>query len=657
MAYRVSGTSVLQDDGLYEPETSNVSKNNVVHIDDYRNPVEDFISKTSQEITKSFSADKKFNENIGKTLNSIINESEIKSSDEEINDINKVINDQVEAKKIRLEINNFVENNPKSVDNYKKEEFKRNFEQEIKQRNPNLTGDQLNKSKELANLIAENYLNHSEFDNQKEIALNDNSGILGPGATQNAWTDLQGISNFLQKKPKEIKEIKEKYNLLKNGNLKDVVLPKNLRQVGSFENIMSGLNDSGTNNLFSSTKKYLGWADKIDKWTGGWLNKTVNKAGEKIISKIGNQAISEFASNALGVIGKEGFQKGFTTVLNGVIRGGVEKIAVKGGEKVAVNASQKVAMKVAAKIATKVAVKAGAQSALLATATAFAAIPGIGWIVTAALLAVDALLWVKKKIGALAEKLGISTKRFFEENFGKVGGKIVKGLMVLVGLPALLIGSISAVILGPILIAIFGGMFVWQIFQSFSVSSLVPAMGKIAKVAIQEQIQSIPSKIFGVGCPSIWPTTGEISQGPDTFGTSERHGTKGREAIDIARTKERDSDPVIKATHEGRVLLAGSFGSKAGKTVMIEGGACDGVSTFVTIYEHMREIDVHVGQKVDTGTILGHMGDTGAPGAIHLHYQFGNSLLHWDKSTLKLDKYLPPPSFPRSCINCNIHVP
>ena len=70
--------------------------------------------------------------------------------------------------------------------------------------------------------------------------------------------------------------------------------------------------------------------------------------------------------------------------------------------------------------------------------------------------------------------MGIGIKKGLEENFGKVGGKIIGGIGSIVAWPAFLIGTASLAVVVPIIIAVFGGLFIYQIFQGNLVSSLVP---------------------------------------------------------------------------------------------------------------------------------------------------------------------------------------
>lgn len=42
---------------------------------------------------------------------------------------------------------------------------------------------------------------------------------------------------------------------------------------------------------------------------------------------------------------------------------------------------------------------------------------------------------------------------------------------------------------------------------------------------------------------------------------------------------------------------------------------------FTTLYGHMQKLEVHVGQKVKAGQVIGHMGNTGTSTAAHLHFR------------------------------------
>ena len=114
--------------------------------------------------------------------------------------------------------------------------------------------------------------------------------------------------------------------------------------------------------------------------------------------------------------------------------------------------------------------KCAAGAATAAGAAAVSA-TGIGAIVVAALAVLKV---VKNAVSKIAEKLGIGIKKGLEENFGKVGGAIISGGMFVVGLPFLLIGAISAAVVTPILLLVFGGLFGYQMLLGNSISSLVP---------------------------------------------------------------------------------------------------------------------------------------------------------------------------------------
>lgn len=100
-----------------------------------------------------------------------------------------------------------------------------------------------------------------------------------------------------------------------------------------------------------------------------------------------------------------------------------------------------------------------------------------------------------------------------------------------------------------------------------------------------------------------WPTTGQISQGFAWY----------HPGADIA---SRAAPPVIAAAG-GTVVVAGwpdNYGY--GNRVMVDHG-----NGYQTLYAHLSNIYVSVGQKVSKGQAVGKMGTTGRSTGIHLHFE------------------------------------
>ncbi|MFZ1229879.1 MAG: M23 family metallopeptidase [Saprospiraceae bacterium] len=72
----------------------------------------------------------------------------------------------------------------------------------------------------------------------------------------------------------------------------------------------------------------------------------------------------------------------------------------------------------------------------------------------------------------------------------------------------------------------------------------------------------------------------------------------------------------IVSSGKGVVLKINGNGRGFGKHVLVDHGY-----GLQTLYAHMSEIDVHVGQKVERGSPLGKVGATGTATAPHLHYE------------------------------------
>ncbi|HLU84398.1 MAG TPA: M23 family metallopeptidase, partial [Vicingaceae bacterium] len=72
----------------------------------------------------------------------------------------------------------------------------------------------------------------------------------------------------------------------------------------------------------------------------------------------------------------------------------------------------------------------------------------------------------------------------------------------------------------------------------------------------------------------------------------------------------------IYATGDGKVVRADAEASGYGNHVRIDHGY-----GYVTLYAHMSEIDVKIGQTVKRGDVIGYVGNTGKSVGPHLHYE------------------------------------
>ena len=113
----------------------------------------------------------------------------------------------------------------------------------------------------------------------------------------------------------------------------------------------------------------------------------------------------------------------------------------------------------------------------------------------------------------------------------------------------------------------------------------------------------IPSRGTGT---FTWPAVG----GYISSEMGARWGSYHR-GIDIARP----SNYTIKASDNGVVTFTGRDGTYGNKIVVNHNNG------YETIYAHLSEIDVSVGQVVAQGTAMGVMGSTGRSTGTHLHFE------------------------------------
>ena len=120
-----------------------------------------------------------------------------------------------------------------------------------------------------------------------------------------------------------------------------------------------------------------------------------------------------------------------------------------------------------------------------------------------------------------------------------------------------------------------------------------------------------PQMVPLAATPSVTPTKGWVTSG---FGYRSSPFTRNREfhrGIDIAG---RVGTSVV-APADGRVRFVGSKRS-LGNSIVLEHGY--GIES---LYGHLSELGVKVGQRVRRGEQIGAMGSTGRSTGPHLHYQ------------------------------------
>ena len=139
---------------------------------------------------------------------------------------------------------------------------------------------------------------------------------------------------------------------------------------------------------------------------------------------------------------------------------------------------------------------------------------------------------------------------------------------------------------------------------------------RVEKEVLEETVLSQPSdRVVVVGTKVVsdrgtgafaWPTSG----GYISSNMGERWGEFHR-GIDIARPSNYN----ITASDNGVVTFAGWDGTYGQKVVVNHNNG------YETLYAHLSEIKVSVGQVVPQGSIIGIMGSTGNSTGTHLHFE------------------------------------
>lgn len=111
--------------------------------------------------------------------------------------------------------------------------------------------------------------------------------------------------------------------------------------------------------------------------------------------------------------------------------------------------------------------------------------------------------------------------------------------------------------------------------------------------------------------PTIAPVRGILTSGFGTRSDPMTHGPGLHQGVDIAAAAGQP----VQAAADGLVMVATRTGGY-GEAVFLAHGY--GLSTR---YGHLSEIDVHPGQRVHRGDVIGRVGSTGRSTGSHLHYE------------------------------------
>ncbi|MEM6867151.1 MAG: M23 family metallopeptidase [Cyanobacteria bacterium P01_C01_bin.121] len=144
-----------------------------------------------------------------------------------------------------------------------------------------------------------------------------------------------------------------------------------------------------------------------------------------------------------------------------------------------------------------------------------------------------------------------------------------------------------------------------------SVQRQVPKLNQTLDTSIKPALEETLAK--EAAYPDGQPVVGIVEVSSEFGIRSNPFGGGGyefHEGIDFAG----DYGDVIAAAGDGVVTLAGTYGGY-GDTVTIDHG-----SGYETLYAHMLEVKVKVGESVKRGQIIGYMGSTGRSTGPHLHY-------------------------------------
>jgi murein DD-endopeptidase MepM/ murein hydrolase activator NlpD len=113
------------------------------------------------------------------------------------------------------------------------------------------------------------------------------------------------------------------------------------------------------------------------------------------------------------------------------------------------------------------------------------------------------------------------------------------------------------------------------------------------------------------------------------------HGKKVDQQVHLGFDLSDNANTPVRAANDGRVVWASNLGIYGNCIVLDHGYALQ------SIYGHLRQIDVKVGDMVQRGQTMGFEGQTGLAGGVHLHFSMQidgvqtNPREWWDEHWIK----------------------
>lgn len=173
----------------------------------------------------------------------------------------------------------------------------------------------------------------------------------------------------------------------------------------------------------------------------------------------------------------------------------------------------------------------------------------------------------------------------------------------------------------------FGGVNRYKIYEGFDNSEMIEETAKkldilqkqlyVQSKSLDEVYQMAKNKAQMLACiPAIQPISNkDLKKIASGFGYRIHPIYKtGKMHTGIDFTAPQGTE--IYATGDGVVINAEPTSMGYGRHVVIEHGY-----GYQTLYGHMSRINVHKGQKVKRGDLIGYVGNTGSSTGPHLHYE------------------------------------